>query len=160
MELLKALSTAGMKDQNTSRISPMSLTAGFGEGVCEVLEFLVASLLRMRNFRSGEIIRVSEMEERENDMKKDNSNTNNNEEEEGGEDNDEIEDEIEADDNDDDVFNNKQAMMSQERDFFNQSHRGMVNSKIDGQEWRMELERVGPRLRRTANNSDMGWSQR
>jgi len=61
-------------------------------------------------------------------------------------------------DDEDGVFG-KQANTSMEEKFFNTSQREIVNSKIDAHDWRLELERVGPRLRK-AKNLDSGWNSR
>ena len=133
----------------------MSLTPGFGESVIQVIEFLCGGLLKYREFRHKPIIRVTDNENAENEGDGDDGDKQENDEMSE----DEIEDELDAINDDEDNVFMKQALTSTEANFINGSQREMVISNLDAQEWRMELERVGPRLRITSN-SDFGWASR
>jgi intraflagellar transport protein 57 len=149
--LLNAMQAAEFDASKLASITPMSLTPGFGFGVVDIVEFLVDKCLTNSNFEQPQILRTGE------DADDDDGGDQQAEPEEEESD---IEDEIDdAQDQEDSGDNNKYGIEESKDDVLASSMRAMVVSNLDKHEWRIELERVGPRLK-TKEKGGGGWQER
>ncbi|GMH82440.1 hypothetical protein TrST_g12477 [Triparma strigata] len=117
-----------------------NLVKGWGEDVVGVLDGLAEKVLE-RVFTSKSV-RREEVEAQE---------------EEGGID--EEEDEVEDEVGEVQVEEEESVEKWREVEEFKTEGREMLNSEVDGREWRIEMERVGPRLKK-GKGGDSGWRGR
>jgi len=108
------------------------LRSGYGEQVCLVLEFLVDKALDTRGFKFSSPIYVDNTQIEQPQLDDDED--------------DEIEDEAIGNNDDDAIFEDANRQDMNEISLDNSNHQ-ILQAAIDPIEWKIELERVGPKLK-------------
>ena len=120
------------------------LKQAYGEACCDVLNFLTSEALESKSFifsmpKHNEVGEPEEVET------------------EGEADDDDIEDEVEIAEDDFNTGMFSDLHQNEAENVIDPLNHSIIESKVDPIEWKTELERVGPRLRNTANIGGKEW---